>query len=149
MIVRSTYLARMVGIGAPIHIFLPDIAKALGTRCVIPPDAGVANAIGAVVGNIKATCDIEIKPQYTIAGIDGFIVFGKTQNSHVSDRSEAVSIGEREARSAAKEEAVRRGASGHIALTTKVIMNAAEARDGSEVLLGDLRTPPPMAVVMC
>lgn len=128
--------AALVGIGAPIHIFLPDVAKALGTRCVIPPDAGVANAIGAVVGNIRATCDIEIKPQYTIAGIDGFIVFGKTRNSHVSDRSEAVSIGEREARSAAEEEAVRRGASGHIALTSKVIMNAAEARDGSEILLG-------------
>jgi N-methylhydantoinase A/oxoprolinase/acetone carboxylase beta subunit len=128
--------AALVGIGAPIHIFLPDVARALGTRCVIPPDAGVANAIGAVVGNIKATCDIEIKPQYTTEGVHGFIVFGKNKNSSVLDQGEAVSIGEQEARSEAREEAVRRGASGDIVLTSKVTMNAPKARDGSEVLLG-------------
>lgn len=128
--------AALVGIGAPVHIFLPDVARALGTRCVVPPDAGVANAVGAVVGNIKATCDIEIKPQYTIAGIDGFVVYGRIRNSLVSDRDEALAIGEREARAAAREEAVRRGAAGDIALSSKIVTSAAAARDGSDVLLG-------------
>ena len=78
--------AALVGLGAPIHIFLPDVARALGTRCIIPADAGVANAVGAVVGNIRATCDIEIKPQYSIDGINGFTVFGAASNSHVADQ---------------------------------------------------------------
>ncbi|HET6485350.1 MAG TPA: hydantoinase/oxoprolinase family protein, partial [Spirochaetia bacterium] len=42
--------AALVGIGAPIHIFLPAVAEALGTRCVIPANAGVANALGAIAG---------------------------------------------------------------------------------------------------
>jgi len=128
--------AALVGIGAPVHIFLPDVARALGTRCLIPPDAGVANAVGAVVGNIKATCEVEIKPQYTISGIDGFVVYGRTRNSHVADRDEALAIGEREARDAAREEAVRRGAAGELALSSKVVTSSSAARDGSEVLLG-------------
>ena len=128
--------AVLVGIGAPIHIFLPDVARALGTKCVIPENAGVANALGAILGNITATREIVIKPQYTIEGISGYIVFGQSHNSHVSDRNQAVEIGLREAKAAAKDEAVRRGASGDITLTTNVVTNAAETRNKSEVLLG-------------
>jgi N-methylhydantoinase A/oxoprolinase/acetone carboxylase beta subunit len=128
--------AALVGLGAPVHIFLPDVARALGTRCVIPADAGVANAVGAVVGNIRATCDIEIKPQYSIDGVSGFIVFGAASNSHVAGQDEAVSIGEREAREAARAEAMRRGASGHIALTSRVVHHAAPSRNGKDILIG-------------
>ena len=70
--------AVLVGIGAPTHIFLPDVATALATKCVIPENAGVANALGAVLGHITATCEIVIKPQYSIEGIQGYIVFGKS-----------------------------------------------------------------------
>jgi N-methylhydantoinase A/oxoprolinase/acetone carboxylase beta subunit len=128
--------AVLVGIGAPTHIFLPDVAKALGTRCVIPGNAGVANALGAVLGQITATCEIEIKPQYSIEGIEGYIVFGKTRNSYVTDKDAAVEIGLREARTEARNEAARRGASGDITLTSRVIMNAAEASNKTEVLFG-------------
>jgi len=89
--------AVFVGLGAPIHIFLPDVARALGTRCVIPENAGVANALGAILGNISATCEIVIKPKYSIEGIEGYIVFGKSRNSYAKDKNEAVEIGLREA----------------------------------------------------
>ena len=128
--------AILVGIGAPIHIFLPDVARALGTRYAVPEHAGVANAIGAVVGNVIATCHIEIKPQYTVAGINGYVVFGKLNNSHVADRQAAIEIGVQEARTAAKDEAVRRGATGDITVTSDVHISAAEASDKTEVLLG-------------
>ena len=52
-----------MGIGAPIHIFLPDVAKALGTDCFIPENAGVANAVGAIVGNVAAAVEVEIRPE--------------------------------------------------------------------------------------
>jgi len=128
--------AVLVGIGAPIHIFLPDVAKALGTRCIVPKNAGVANALGAVLGKITATCEIEIKPQYSIEGIEGYIVFGKSRNSYVIDKDEAVEIGLREARAEARNEATRRGASGDITLRSRVIMHAAEASNKTEVLFG-------------
>jgi N-methylhydantoinase A/oxoprolinase/acetone carboxylase beta subunit len=130
--------AVLVGIGAPIHIFLPDVARALGAEYVIPEHAGVANAIGAVVGNVIATCQIEIKPQYTVKGIDGYVVFGKHENSHVMDRQAAIEIGVQEAQKAAREEAVLRGASGAITVTSNVRIQAAEASDKTEVLLGIL-----------
>ena len=128
--------AVLVGIGAPIHIFLPDVAKALGTQCVIPENAGVANALGAVLGNIAATCEIEIKPQYSIEGIQGYIVFGKSRTSSVADKDEAIGIGLREAEAEARAEAIRRGALGDISLTSHVVMGTAEASNKTEVLFG-------------
>jgi N-methylhydantoinase A/oxoprolinase/acetone carboxylase beta subunit len=128
--------AALVGIGAPIHIFLPEVAKALGTRWVIPENAGVANAIGAVVGNITAVCEIEVNPEYSIAGISGYIVYGKFQNSHTANQNEAVEIALCEAKTVARDEAIRRGASGDITVTTEVKMNTAEAGEKTEILLG-------------
>ncbi|MFO0295663.1 MAG: hydantoinase/oxoprolinase N-terminal domain-containing protein [Rhodospirillales bacterium] len=40
----------IVGLGASAHLHYPAVAAALGTRAEIPDAAGVANAIGAVVG---------------------------------------------------------------------------------------------------
>jgi N-methylhydantoinase A/oxoprolinase/acetone carboxylase beta subunit len=126
----------LVGIGAPIHIFLPDVAKALGTRCIIPENAGVANALGAVVSNITATCEIEVKPEYSASGINGYIVYGKHQNSYIADKDEAIRIALIEAEKAAREEAIQRGASGEITVTSEVIVDTAEAREKTEIFLG-------------
>lgn len=67
--------ATLVGIGAPIHIYLPDVAKALGTRYAVPENAGVANAIGAITGNVVVEEKITIKPVYSPGGISVFIAF--------------------------------------------------------------------------
>ena len=58
----------MIGIGAPTHVFLPDVAKALGTNCIIPEHAEVANALGAVIADISAKAQVEIVPDYTAYG---------------------------------------------------------------------------------
>ena len=127
--------AVLVGIGAPIHIFLPDVARALNTTCRIPENASVANALGAILGNISATHEVVIKPQYSIEGINGYIVFGQSHNSLVPGKEEAIEIGLQEARAAARDEAMRRGASGDITMTSRVNMSTAHARDKSEILL--------------
>ena len=127
--------AALVGLGAPIHIFLPDVAKALGAKCVIPERASVANALGAIIGNVVAVCEILIKPQYSLDGIEGYIVFGKSQNSVVVDRDEAIAIGQRQAEEGAQEEARRRGASGDLAVTSEVVTKAAPSKSGTEVLI--------------
>lgn len=114
--------ASLVGVGAPIHLFLPDVARALGTKAVIPENAGVANALGAIVGNVSATVEILVKPDPD----GGYIVFGKEGNSYTPDYQEALSIAMEEAKRAAVEEAKKRGAAGDLSVSTK--------RDYNEVL---------------
>ena len=43
---------RLVAVGAPAHIYYPDVSKTLGIAVDIPPNAQVANAVGAVVGSV-------------------------------------------------------------------------------------------------
>ena len=47
---RLRLTAPIVALGASAHLHYPAIAAALGTRAEIPAAAGVANAVGAVVG---------------------------------------------------------------------------------------------------
>ena len=43
----------IVGLGAPAPAYYPAVAARLGTRAVVPEHAGVANAVGAVVGGVR------------------------------------------------------------------------------------------------
>lgn len=104
--------AALVGIGAPTHIFLPDVARALHTTCIIPEHAGVANAIGAAVGRVSVTETIEIRPNHTPGGVKDYTVLGTAQNTTVDTLDEALILAAKEAKAAAKEEAKRRGVTG-------------------------------------
>jgi N-methylhydantoinase A/oxoprolinase/acetone carboxylase beta subunit len=42
----------LVAIGAPVGSYYPEVARRLGTRLVVPPHAGVCNALGAVAGGV-------------------------------------------------------------------------------------------------
>lgn len=71
----------LIGIGAPTKIFLKDIADILNTDGEFPEFAGVANAIGAAVGNVRASYTVRIEPDaqlhpkydYLITGGEGII----------------------------------------------------------------------------
>ncbi len=52
----------VVGIGAPASNFYPPISRLLETEVIVPADADVANAIGAVVGQVKQTAQLTITP---------------------------------------------------------------------------------------
>ncbi len=54
--------AKLVGIGGPVHLFLPAAAAALGAECIIPEGAATANALGAVTGQTTCTASAEIRP---------------------------------------------------------------------------------------
>ena len=43
----------VIGLGAPARAYYPAVAARLGTRAVVPGHAGVANAVGAVVGRVR------------------------------------------------------------------------------------------------
>jgi hypothetical protein len=76
----------VIGIGAPVHLFLPAAAELLGTRAVIPPDADVANAIGAITSSVYIRRQVEIVPneagQYSVHGVEHAPVFQDFQEAH-------------------------------------------------------------------
>jgi N-methylhydantoinase A/oxoprolinase/acetone carboxylase beta subunit len=45
----------IVAIGAPAATYYREVARRLGTRLVVPPNAGVCNAVGAVAGGVLQT----------------------------------------------------------------------------------------------
>jgi N-methylhydantoinase A/oxoprolinase/acetone carboxylase beta subunit len=65
----------VIGIGAPIHYFLPQAAATLSTKALIPEHADVANAVGAVTSRIFIRRKIDIistqPDRYQIVGLAG------------------------------------------------------------------------------
>ncbi|MHB8962429.1 MAG: hydantoinase/oxoprolinase family protein [Saccharofermentanales bacterium] len=102
--------ATLVGIGAPIHIYLPDVAKALGTRYAVPENAGVANAIGAITGNVVVEEKITIKPVYTPGGISEYIAFSTIDRVEFKKLQDAVAWARAKAHEMAYASALARGA---------------------------------------
>lgn len=114
----------LIGIGGPIHIFLQDVAKALGTTAVIPEHAAVANALGAAVCQVSFTITVHVTPAYNaFGGITHYTVFSPAdaREFHPEQLSEALEYANERARTCALEEAGRRGLSStpDIQITTK------------------------------
>ena len=118
----------LTGIGAPIHVFLDDVAEMLGTKAVIPKHYEVANALGAIVGNVYASCAVEIKPNNDAGGTTGYTVFGNTETKVFKEIEDAEAFAVIEAENGARSEAIKRGAQGEIAITSKLIKSEAEAK---------------------
>lgn len=123
--------ASCIAIGAPTHLFLPEVAEALGTKCILPRYAEVANAVGAIVGNVAATHTVEIKPIYTAGGTSGYTVLGQETRSF-EEQQEAIEYARQLAVAGAKEEALRRGVTGEIQLECSVSQRESRLGDGSE-----------------
>ena len=71
--VRIALKHPVIGIGAPVHLYLPEAAKLLETEAVIPPHADVANAIGAITSSVLIQKQVEISPgddgHYVLSGL--------------------------------------------------------------------------------
>ena len=71
--VRISLKQPVVGIGAPVHVYLPEAAGLLETRAIIPRHADVANAVGAITSRVLIQKKIEISPaetgKYIVAGL--------------------------------------------------------------------------------
>ncbi|MDR1797181.1 MAG: hydantoinase/oxoprolinase family protein [Clostridiales Family XIII bacterium] len=124
----------LVGIGAPIAVFLPDVAEKLGTRAVIPENYAVANAVGAVTTSVSVFSKVEVLP---IIGEEGptFAVYAADENRRFATIEEAVAFGVRAAREAARREAALRGAKGNIVVTDRVQHHEVQAKN-EEAYLG-------------
>jgi len=75
----------VIGIGAPIGFFLPGAVTPLNTEPVIPEDADVANAIGAITSHVFIHKQLGIIPDE----FGGFIVEGVSGSCQFRDFDEA------------------------------------------------------------
>lgn len=112
--------AILVGVGAPTHIFLSSVARLLGTTAVIPPHASVANAIGAIVGNISATAVAEVKPSYEEEEMNGFHVITPSESVFFEEYEDALKYAKETTKSLAMDIARTQGAIGPLTTSRRI-----------------------------
>lgn len=100
----------IVGIGAPAHIFLNQVATALGTKALLTEYSGVANAVGAITGSIVGEETVLIKPRYDNTGITSYGCHGFSTYFETENYDEALSWAETTASEYAKKKAEAMGA---------------------------------------
>jgi len=125
----------LTGVGAPTHIFLGDIASLLGTKAVLPKHHEVANALGAIVSNVQATCVVEIRPSAKPDGSVYYSVFGIEENRSFGGMEKAEEYARVQAELGARNEVIMRGAQGDILINSRIERNEFQ-EEGFEVFLG-------------
>ena len=99
----------LVGVGAPIHVFLPRVAKLLGTTAVIPENAAVANALGAIASQIVTKVQTRVKAEYEGTQLKGYSVFEEDQKHMFDEYSDAEHFAVRMVKKQLLEKAERQG----------------------------------------
>ncbi|MCJ8519776.1 N-methylhydantoinase A/oxoprolinase/acetone carboxylase beta subunit [Pseudorhizobium tarimense] len=96
----------LIGLGASAPIYYPGVAQMLGAEAVIPVHADVANAVGAVVGQVRSVVTVVV----TAPGEGRYVVSGMGEPWAVEDEAEALALARERARKAALEKAAAAGA---------------------------------------
>jgi N-methylhydantoinase A/oxoprolinase/acetone carboxylase beta subunit len=96
----------LIAVGAPVSAYFPDVAAQLGVRMVIPENADVANAAGAVTGRVIASAQLFIRPVRPI----GFVVIPDDEEKIFDSLSKARIHAEQRVRLLAHERAQENGA---------------------------------------
>lgn len=83
----------IIGIGAPAHILLKDVAAGLHTDLILPRHHQVANAVGAVAGSVMATEEVLVYPRLTAEGLDviGYYVQNSSARQEFEHLTDALS----------------------------------------------------------
>jgi N-methylhydantoinase A/oxoprolinase/acetone carboxylase beta subunit len=86
----------IIGIGAPIQYFLPKAVKPLGAKAILPEDADVANAIGAITSNVVIKKQLKIIPgdngDFIVEGIAGTRHFKNFDNADRFARKKLIAM---------------------------------------------------------
>ncbi|MCQ2509132.1 MAG: hypothetical protein MJ116_01520 [Lachnospiraceae bacterium] len=101
----------IVGVGAPIHVFLPKVAELLGTTAIIKEHSPVANALGAIASQIVTTVQVRAKAEYDGSTLLGFVVFDETERHMFEEKEEAEVFARELARKQVLERSREQGAS--------------------------------------
>ncbi|HHT27576.1 MAG TPA: hydantoinase/oxoprolinase family protein [Firmicutes bacterium] len=89
----------LIALGAPGDIYLRRTAALLGAHCLVPHYGEVANAVGAVTGNVVCTVTCSVVPMYNTVGVTGYQITGLPNGEQYTEFEPALQ--------AAREQAVR------------------------------------------
>ena len=103
--------ATLVGVGAPTHVFLHDVGRLLDSKVVLSDYSKVANALGAIVGNISAKVTMEIQLDQN-TGI--YTVYGGGERHREDNLEQAKQLARSLAEQKARAEAISRGAAADV-----------------------------------
>ena len=110
----------LVGIGAPIHIFLPEVAALLGTRAVLSEYSGVANAIGAAAAQRVARLDVNVHINITDPEAGGYYVIADCRRRLFFKLEDAVAFARETAQIEVRKRAILQGLGEDPAITLSV-----------------------------
>ena len=96
----------IVAVGAPVEAYFPTLARAIGTELHIPENADVANAIGAITGNIAVAVEVVV----AATGDGYYIIQGIPRNNSFEDLEEANAAAIAYVTNKAREQAIEAGA---------------------------------------
>lgn len=109
----------VIGLGASAPLHYAELGARLGTDIVIPPETGVANAVGAVVGQVSMTVEaVVVSPMQ-----DRFRVTVADQVRDFADEADALRFAEETACAVAHERAGQAGA-GEITVRSRAEIDA-------------------------
>ena len=84
-----TYSARLglpiIGVGAPMAAFLPDLARRFGAEALCPEHADTAGAVGAVISSVTEELELLIRPRTG----GGYTLFGPEEKRDYKDITRA------------------------------------------------------------
>ena len=102
----------LIGVGAPTHVFLPEVAKKMNALCILPENAKVANAVGTLAGRVSSSKKMEIRFHQ---GDDfEYEVFADGRMQYFKECEEAEDFAETCLRKTTGEEVIARGGSRNI-----------------------------------
>ena len=128
--------APLISVGAPTHLFLPTVAKVLGTRCIIPEHAEVGGALGALRADIDASVRIDITQLLTTEGGLYYVVHTPEGSIKTYSLDDAIEKASAASESTVINEARARGATGELNVSTIVNKNSTTTTFGTEVKTG-------------
>lgn len=127
--------AKLVGLGAPVHIFLPDVAKCFSTGYVVPVHAEVANAVGAITGSVVVEESITIRPRsVAVIGVTGYSCHASDIKKEFSDYGTALEWAKVQIEASVRKTAEDRGAEA-VEVVLGINNNEAEINGGNRLFI--------------
>jgi len=114
--VDCTYILKLnkplIGVGAPVGIYLPPVASRLHTELVIPEHTEVGNAVGAITGSIVESVEALIRPKdgYATVADPPCKLFSSEETKEFSSLEEAVRYASSWGSALSRERAIQAGA---------------------------------------
>jgi N-methylhydantoinase A/oxoprolinase/acetone carboxylase beta subunit len=125
----------LIAVGAPVQAYFPSVSAQLDAQLVVPENADVANAAGAVTGRVMASAQVFVRPVRPT----GYCVIPGDEDRIFDSLDKATAFAEQQARSLAKTRAEEIGARSVDVSTRTEEVNVPLAGGWGKTLLMELK----------